>query len=555
MANSTHPGNPAAENLRTRPVNINPASENAFSLARGWLQTCLEEHMSCPEPTGDFMPTRLLEILYVQGSRRLRLRYTKQGEKERYAALTYCWGLEQPFILTRRTTGQLLTRFNLRDLPPSLRDAVLATEKLGLRFLWVDAICIVQDDEHEKAWEIAQMPLVYSQATVTIAASRASGIGEGFLAERPALGQNSPQLVFELPHRFQGGEIGSVVLVPKVRESTEPLDRRAWALQERLLSPRILEYGSLQTRWICQHVERDKDLTDGVVYNEERSDALFVEAFQTFLADLTGDEPSDITMRKSKDPLSQWHQIVRIYTHRALSLPTDRLPAISGIAERYGRILGDDYVGGLWRSRLPEELLWTSDHPLGSSPRKYQGPSWSWAAINGPVSFNSVRQLDEQFQVLDCQVLPSMKDAKFGAVRSGYLKLKGRMRPAEWIYDSKASSFKLWQELRSSDITGFDEIIAADIRADSQESDLANTAVGYVPAFLLLVSGDRLEHDRSGLLLRPLPNGEYSRLGVFRFRIYSLPRRPKESEDSRSKRYLEQFRWLCEGEPQEITIV
>jgi len=129
------------------------------------------------------------------------------------------------------------------------------------------------------------------------------------------------------------------------------------------------------------------------------------------------------------------------------------------------------------------------------------------------------------------------------------------MRPAEWIYDSKASSFKLWQELRSSDITGFDEIIAANIRADSQESDLANTAVGYVPVFLLLVSGDRLEHDRSGLLLRPLPNGEYSRLGVFRFRIYSLPRRPKESEDSWSKRYLEQFRWLCEGEPQEITIV
>jgi hypothetical protein len=515
--------------------------------------------MSCPEPSGDFMPTKLLEILYVQGSRRLRLRYTKQGEKERYAALTYCWGLEQPFILTRRTTGQLLTRFNLQDLPPSLRDAVLVTEKLGLRFLWVDAICIVQDDEHEKAWEIAQMPLVYNQATVTIAASRASGIGEGFLAERPTLGQNSPQLVFELPYRFQDSEIGSVVLVPEVRESTEPLDRRAWALQERLLSSRILEYGTLQTRWTCQHAERDKDLTDGWKYidvnNQERSDTLFVEAFQTVLAGLTDQESSDITIRKSQDPLTQWHQIVQIYTHRALSLPTDRLPAISGIAERYGKILGDDYVGGLWRSRLPQELLWASGPPLGSSPRKYQGPSWSWAAINGPVRFNSVRQLDEQFQVLDCQVLPSMKDAKFGAVRSGYLKLKGRIRPAEWIYDSKASRFKGLKGLRSSGTTGVDEIIAASAMADSEENELSNNAVGFVPVFLLLVSGGGLEDGRHGLLLRLLPNGEYSRLGVFRFDKVYLPCRNEESEGSQSKRFQEQFRWLCECEPQEITII
>lgn len=96
------------------------------------------------------------------------------------------------------------------------------------------------------------MPFIYSQATVTIIASRPNGVDEGFLHKRLKMAEDTPSKVFELPFKCADNQLGSVVLLPRVSEAREPLNSRAWALQERFPSPRILEYGSIQTRWICQ---------------------------------------------------------------------------------------------------------------------------------------------------------------------------------------------------------------------------------------------------------------------------------------------------------------
>jgi hypothetical protein len=136
-----------------------------------------------------------------------------------------------------------LTRINFADLPKSLQDAIIVTENLDLKLLWIDALCIVQDDAMDKAIEISTMPAVYSQAAVTILASRAESVRDGFLHMRNTYDTS----IFEVP--YMGGEdrMASVVLVPELarpRNSKEPLAFRAWALQEKLLSPRILDYGS-----------------------------------------------------------------------------------------------------------------------------------------------------------------------------------------------------------------------------------------------------------------------------------------------------------------------
>jgi hypothetical protein len=113
------------------------------------------------------------------------------------------------------------------------------------------------------------MALVYSQATVTIAASTSSTAQEGFLQNRVVT--EHPKLVFELPFRCPNGDIGSVILFVPIRdEEIEPLDRRAWALQVRLLAPKILEFGTHQLRWICTSVDPGKGLVDGWTIEDDR---------------------------------------------------------------------------------------------------------------------------------------------------------------------------------------------------------------------------------------------------------------------------------------------
>ena len=305
------------------------------------------------------MPTRVLEIVQRPGQSRshLRLRETSSLEPAPYAALSYCWGGPQPITTTSASYPRHSLIINKESLPPSVRDAVLLTEKIGIKYLWIDAFCIIQDDETDKNWEIVQMPLIYSQATVTIVASRPRGITEGFL-HGPKKGEETPDHIFKLPFRCSDNSLGAVVLLPIIQPPTEPLDLRAWALQERFLSPRIVEYGSLQTRWICQASAIEGSI-DGfknmIIFCNERDDMLFTLALQNIL---DTSEPVISDDRRRQDLLQQWCKILKIYTHRNLTLGTDRLPAISGIAAQFGSVLCDKYKAGLWKSAMISQLLW-----------------------------------------------------------------------------------------------------------------------------------------------------------------------------------------------------
>jgi hypothetical protein len=89
--------------------------------------------------------------------------------------------------------------------------------------------------------------------------------------------------------------------------------------------------------------------------------------------------------------------------------PTDRLPAISALAAKFGKALKDEYKAGLWKSQLAEELLWRLDDPelLEEAPTSYQGPSWSWAVVNQPIKFCSPRVIDRSFEIINCETRPS----------------------------------------------------------------------------------------------------------------------------------------------------
>ncbi|EON61002.1 hypothetical protein W97_00212 [Coniosporium apollinis CBS 100218] len=546
----------AANDVCTRPVNISPASEDSFSLARHWLETCQATHQKCPKPKGDFLPTRLIVILQKFGRRRLQLHQTSSEDTVKpYAALSYCWGGEQ-HVTTTKTLHRHMSVINEQDLPATVRDAVLVTETLGMNQIWIDALCIIQDDAYDKALEIASMPSVYSEATVTIAASRANGVHEGFLQNRPAMANKTPELVFQLPYRCRNGEDGSVVLLPPlppIKNCTEPLDRRAWALQERFLSPRVLEYGSLQTRWICQQNVAVKNTVDGwkdeFVRNTKRSDRLFTTALHAVLSKTDALAPDDPSYER---PVALWHSLVRTYTHRNLTLPTDRLPAISGIATQFGRILRDDYLAGLWKSRLATELLWSVDslEELTPRPLVYQGPTWSWAAVNSPVYLPTRAGGDICIEILGCQTRKSAKytvsDGRYGAVESGIVVLRGRLQPAEWALSNKFSR----ERIRRRDVGDVNGTLPAFTTFDALEEDFVMMDIDVIPIFLLKVSS-RPE----GLILRPKSNTEYSRVGHFEFDEAHLDLRLEETKESRSQRYKMHSDWLDSGAEQIITLV
>jgi hypothetical protein len=202
------------------------------------------------------------------------------------------------------------------------------------------------------------MPLIYSQATVTITASRANRVEEGFLQNRPRMAEDIPSLIFELPFRCSNNQLGSVVFLPRVERSKEPLDIRAWALQERFLSLRVLEYGSLQTRWMCKHSLKSEDPTDGYKVSNGNMDGQGFLLNRVLKAVLQASDPSLAAPDNLRELRRKWCEIVAIYTRRALTLGTDRLPAISGIAAQFGSILCDEYKSGLWKSTMECELLW-----------------------------------------------------------------------------------------------------------------------------------------------------------------------------------------------------
>ncbi|KAI8720062.1 HET domain-containing protein [Fusarium sp. LHS14.1] len=126
-----------------------------------------------------------------------------------------------------------------------------------------------------------------------------------------------------------------------------------------------------------------------------------------------------------------WLRIVELYTDSALTVPSDKLIACSGIAERMAGIVKDDYVAGMWRRYLEGELLWVAhgNHQPGrcTRPREYRAPTWSWASIDGPVTPGEPRIQDSLIIVQDYH-LDYQTDDKTAAIRGGWLRLRGVLR-------------------------------------------------------------------------------------------------------------------------------
>lgn len=337
-----------------------------------------------------------------------------------YAALSYCWGGDQPCKLRKATLQGAQTVILMDQLPQTIKDAIRVAREFELTFLWIDCLCIVQDDVEEVAREIDKMSEIFQGAVVTISAASASGSSEGFLQARTPTGANCPQ--FKLPFRSSDNRHGTILLSPSSQQSIpDPIDFRAWTLQEHILSSRIVCYGSQQLYWIC----RKGRCNYGGVELTRNTMAIHGPIKQAYaLSKESWHLPS---------PDATWDYIVGSFTARKLSNPSDKLVAISAIAKEFSYLKRTKYIAGLWEKTLFRDLVWhrTPSSTPQPRPKTYRAPSWSWAAIDSEVSLNSWRSEKSKLDLLYWEVHPTSIHSPHGAVDSAHIKVRSRMTMAK----------------------------------------------------------------------------------------------------------------------------
>ncbi|KAI0165153.1 HET-domain-containing protein [Hypoxylon sp. FL1284] len=399
------------------------------------LRTCRETHTLC-QPSGPaLLPSRLLQIYRDNtSSPRVRLRVTSQeDEMGLYAALSYCWGGPQLLRLTKDN----ITRFqddivDSNALPQTLKDAVIVTRLLGLEYLWIDSLCIIQDSVQDKEREIGRMCATYQNATVTIAAATSSSVSEGFLDRTAQFSTRYPSCTVDvslgaenaIPH----DNSSSISLVPPHIQDTEnfPLNKRGWTYQEALLSPRLLVFGDLEPFIRCRTANAMSQSPSCIRY---MSATIHPRRIISNKVRYGRDGDVESANDRSDELEFLWRELVEEYTRRDLSFPQDRQHAITGIVDFLSPTYRDKCHFGIWKSCAVACLLWKVT-PGRESYAITDLPTWSWMSVTGQIDLDYLVYLDSpEAQIewdaeasthamhIKCCVVPS--DEVFGSMQAG----------------------------------------------------------------------------------------------------------------------------------------
>ncbi|KAK0707780.1 heterokaryon incompatibility protein-domain-containing protein, partial [Lasiosphaeris hirsuta] len=323
-----------------------------------WLRQC-DGGCSCPGEGGHqdcsvglsgeavekktILPSRLVDV------RVPRLCITA-GRRGQYTALSHRWGGKSPLTTTRTNLDDHKQRIPAQKLPKTFRDAIELTRRLGIRYIWIDSLCIVQDDAGDWAAESKQMGTIYERSYLTIAAT-SSVDGDGGLFQDTAVHDHVKFPCGSGPGHMYFTNYYPPSEIPMVDMELGPLNTRGWVFQERLLSRRILHFMPAQLYWEC---------LGGIGFKHDLGHLHFHRA---------------------------WEQALCYYSTRALTFPSDRLVALQGVMERLQKRTGFGCVLGHWSDSalcFIKSLAWAVAGPLyayaspASPGPPSPAPSWSW---------------------------------------------------------------------------------------------------------------------------------------------------------------------------------
>ncbi|MCJ1405492.1 hypothetical protein MMC11_008720 [Xylographa trunciseda] len=368
---------------------------------------------------------------------------------------------------------------DLDSLPRTFRDTIVATRRLGYRYCWIDSLCILQDSHQDWVHEASLMHQYYKHAVLSIAADSASGDHEGFLGTiRPPI---TPKIKVPFhsrhvegpSHAFvTSGTLSSFQVEQKSAVGATFLSARGWCMQEDILAPRTLHYTTNQLVWECQrHIMSETDCTP----QGTNDSALAVSTKRYFLRPESGRSDPLILAAplfyEYCEPMYRWYVILAEYFRRKLTVVTDRLPAISGLAHEIEQQSKMEYKAGIWIQDLHLSLLWSVDG-RGLPHAQFQAPSWSWAALNIQMSWGlatnpefqlyrgpSYWDIDHEYYkatLVECRMLYHSGD-----LVAGHLRLCGRLLPYNrWKGTSRPYINTFWRQVVSHQ--GWPEFIYPD---------------------------------------------------------------------------------------------
>lgn len=231
-----------------------------YGQIKSWMTACTA-HQACQSRRlkSSILPTRVLE---VDGTAcRLHETCSETGD---YVALSYCWGAPQPQKLTTSNLETYKNRIDIGELPKTIQEAIKATKSLGFKYLWVDSMNIMQDDEADKLREISKMRQVYSHSSLMLCATGARWCTEGFFdtARIPGTTFRMPDVGINYPVTLPDGSTGHVRLIERAeyRQDAEALNWRGWTYQEKMLPVSIVQFGACLS-WECDELSECKTAT------------------------------------------------------------------------------------------------------------------------------------------------------------------------------------------------------------------------------------------------------------------------------------------------------
>lgn len=467
--------------------NDSTGSDAALKLAARWLDECRQHHVSCRKGLLQQVkvPTRLVDVsragdsdgrVVVVSSSDAGLG-TSSSIDSRYATLSHRWTPNNPHTLTTSNLAELTTNgLRVSDLSNTFAEACITTHKMGLKYLWIDSLCILQDSGADKTVEIPLMGDYYGNAELNIAAAT-EDIG-GLWRKREALATEPMRLPINIVLPDGRGTRQYILdITPVLEHSGSHLDSRGWILQERLFPLRTLFFDPYWIAFDCAEMVAAENCQEGVLKNGLTAEDTrmlskhFWSTERDFSLSTTGGairrignaavtrqkhirqgQSVNVDLKDRQQLYRLWFRVVKDFTRRSLTFESDRLPAISALAERLGVIINDDtYVAGLWKNEIIRGLEWynhfvTPYKGVTRAPAaKAHAPSWSWASLEvrthaddpkdrhgkptlyaGIVTTDYEREIEPQVSILDVSWELANGAAPFGAVVNATIVLRGR---------------------------------------------------------------------------------------------------------------------------------
>lgn len=480
------------------------------------------------------LPTRVVYVGTDDEQDPPRL-YSGNGEIAGYVALSYCWGGYQRHQTEKNRIERYMDALPLKELPKSLQDAIILTRALGIRYIWIDSLCIMQDCDEDKHREITRMANIYKNAIFTISAARAKSCEEGFLGvqnKRVSLLRVS----IKLPMNCLNGAIGSVVLYPsrvqfRYNDGIVPIARRSWTYQEKLLSRRVVSLFEDAMEWSCYscHLSDDRlgsdelGATDSGYLNVTKD--LFERSHHLWQLLRLYSKQKHISPKDLRNLSILWWRAVQEYTLGSLSNLDDRLPAIAGIASEFHSMTGDVYIAGLWKSHLIRDLQWRTcpqfyelPNDTGNRDPKYDAPTWTWAFTHECTIWMSSKHYDldsDRVEIIDCKVNLVSAFAPFGSVNGGELKIRA---PLKFLNGREPEDMLGLKGNNRGSIGG----VLFDGRSRRHVNELTSLRGGEASPiestevwFLGLSKHADLTYEPRGLALTKRADGLFERIGLF----------------------------------------